>query len=138
MTSALLHETAISLVRKDDAVLLSQHEVENESGKMLSEEISKYWAYDFCNRFNLNTRIRIGNKTLSPAELALNNKFLAHHLVTLKQAYDNGLDESTVQKFDETHLVMDMDDGCVLDFQGTKRATYSDVASVRDFFTACM
>ena len=132
MINALLREKAISLVQKDDTVPLSQQEVENESGKELSEAIYKYWVYDFCNRFNINAQIRTGNKNLSPAMVALNNKFLAHHLGSLKQAFDNGLDESTVQNFDETHLVIGMDDGRVLDFQGIKRVSYSDVASGRD------
>ncbi len=66
------------------------------------------------------------------------NKFLAHHLGSLKEAYDNGLDESTVENVDETHLVVDMDDGRVLDCQGIKRVAHSGVASGRDRFTICM
>ena len=34
--------------------------------------------------------------------------------------------------------VIDMDNGRVLDFQGSSRVTYSDVASGRNCFTVCM
>ena len=43
-----------------------------------------------------------------------------------------------MENFDETHLVVDMDNGRVLDFQGSNRVTYLDVASGRDCFTVCM
>ena len=49
------------------------------------------------------------SKSLSPAQVAINNKHLSYHLGRLKRSYDNGLDESTVENLDETHIVVDMD-----------------------------
>ena len=63
---------------------------------------------------------------------------MSYHLGTLKRSYDNDLDESTIENIDETHVVVDMDNGRVFDFQGSNRVTYLDVASDRDCFTICM
>ena len=68
----------------------------------------------------------------------LKNKYLSYHLGALKRSNDNGLDESTIENFDETHVVVDMDNGRVLEFQGSNRVAYLDVASGRDCFTVCM
>ena len=54
--------------------------------------------------------------TLSSAQVAINYKYLSYHLSRLKRLYDNGSDESEVENFDETHMVVDMDNGRVLDF----------------------
>ncbi len=35
-----------------------------------------------------------------------------------------------MEKFHESHLVIDVDNGRALDFQGEKRITYSDIATV--------
>ena len=79
--------------------------------------------------------IQTGNKSLSPEQIVSKNKHLSYNLGTLNRSYDNSLDESTIEKFDETHVVLDMDNGRVLDFQGYNRVKYLDVASGRDYFT---
>ena len=82
--------------------------------------------------------MRTGNKSLSDEKTALIHNHIAHHLGIIKREFDEGLDESTVENFDETHMVIDMGNGRVLDFQGSKHVTYADVASTRDCFTVCM
>ena len=69
---------------------------------------------------------------------ALIHKHIAHYLRIIKREFDERLDESTVEKFDETHMMIDMSNGRVMDFQGSKHVTYADVASARDCFTVCM
>lgn len=49
----------------------------------------------------------------------------------------NLLDPSTVENFNETHMVVDFDNRQVLDFQGTKHASCAEVPSGRDYFTVC-
>eukprot|EP00171_Calliarthron_tuberculosum_P001684 IDg1684t1 len=106
--------------------------------KPLHNILTMKWVDDFCDRFELTTRIRTGNKSLSPAETAKNNKYVAYHLEVLKRAYDDGLDLRTVENYDETHMILDLDNGRVLDFKGKKRVAYLDVSSGRDGFTGFM
>ena len=56
----------------------------------------------------------------------------------LKRSYENGSDGSTIEYFDETHVVVDMNKGRLLDFHGSKRVTYLNVAIGRDCFTVYM
>ena len=56
-------------------------------------------------------------------------------MATLERSYDNGSDESEIENFDETLVVIDMENGRVLDFQGSRRVTYLYVASSTDYFT---
>ena len=60
---------------------------------------------------------------------------MAHHLGQMRDDYVNWLDQCTVENYDETHFVFEMDNGRVLDFKGAKRVTYSDMASGRDKLT---
>ena len=138
INTKVLRRTVISLVLDDQTVPVSNNDVIEATGKELSEAISFPWVYDFCHRHNITNRIRTGNKSLSPAQVAIINKYLSYHLGRLKRSYDNSLDESTVENFDETHIVVYMDNGRVLYFQGSNRVTYLDVANGRDCFTVCM
>ena len=56
----------------------------------------------------------------------------------MQRSYENGLDESTVEIFDEALGLFHIDNGCVLDFQGSNRVTCLDVASGKNCFTACI
>ena len=74
---------------------------------------------------------------MSSQRVLKNNKFLAYRLGVLKRSYDRGMNSSTVENYDETHVMIDMDNGQVLNFKGTKKITYAEVASGRDCFTVC-
>ena len=82
--------------------------------------------------------MRTRNKTLSDENTASIYKHIAHHLQSIKREFDEGLEESVVENFDETHMVIDMDNGHVLDFQFSKHVTCADLASARYCFTVCM
>ena len=68
-TPIFLRQTAISLIRDDETVPASEQEVIESSGKELSEAISLHFVYDFCHRYNITTRLRTGNKSLSPEQV---------------------------------------------------------------------
>ena len=133
----VLREFAPKFVH-DPSVPCTQQEIEQDTGKCLPDALSIRWVYDFCARYNIKVRIRTRNKSLSDEKTALIHKHIAHHLGIIKREFDEGLDESTVENFDETHMVIDMDNGHVLEFHGLKHVTYADVASARDCFTVCM
>ena len=138
INSEFLRQLAISLVRNDETVPVSEQEVIESSRKELSDAISLDFVFDFCHRYNITTRLRTGNKSLSPEQVERKNKYLTYLLGILNLSYENVLDESTIENFDEAHVAVDMDNGRVLDFQGSKRVTYLDVASGRDYFRVCM
>ncbi len=60
---------------------------------------------------------------------------MPYHLEKKKTACKNELDARNEKSYDETHFVVDDDDGHVLNFNGAKRVSYADLASGRDNFT---
>lgn len=131
-----LLQTVLSVVH-DANVPTSVADIENQTGKSIDEVLTLRWVDDFCDMYQIVTRRRTGNKTLSPERIARNKKFLSHHLGVIKRMYEDGLDPSSVENYDETHMVLDLDNGQVLDFQGKKQVSYADVSSGRDCFTVC-
>lgn len=47
---------------------------------------------------------------------------MVYYLGQLSTSYLNVLDEKEAENYDETHLVFDVHDGCVLDFQESTEA----------------
>jgi len=119
----------------DPNVPVSVAAIEDQTGKPVVEVITKNFVTAFCNRYRIVVRRRTGNMSLGPAATARMHRHIAYHLGEMSRAYADGLDESTVENFDETHMILDMTDGKVLDFSGTKRVTYSQVSSGRVGFT---
>ncbi len=130
-------DAALHLVH-DISVPVTQLGVEQDTGNSLADALSLCWMYAFCARFNIKVRKRTVNKSLIEEMTASTHKHLAYHLGCIKRKYDEGLNETTVEIFDETHIVIAMDNRRVLDFQGSKYVTYADVTSGLDCFTVCM
>lgn len=107
-----LIQAALALV-EDENIPVTAEEIETYSGKNVAELITVKWIDDFCDRYNIVTRMRTGNKLLSSQEIAKKHRFLAYHLGVVKRKYDDGLDPSTVENYDETHMIIDMDNGRV-------------------------
>ena len=47
------------------------------------------------------------------------------------------MDPDTIKNYDATHMLIDTDNGQVLDFQGKKLVTNEEVSNGRDCFTVC-
>lgn len=112
-------------------------EIENETGRNIAGVITIRWVDDFCDCYKIITRKRIGNKMLSPEQVSRNNKFMAYHLGVINPMYEDGLDPMTVENFDATHMVIDMDNGRVSEFQAKRHVSYAEVVSCRNCFTVC-
>lgn len=130
----LLREAALHLVQQTHSpVTVAQ--IENATGKPYTDVLSRFFVQDFCKRYNIKYRARSSSKSLSPEAMQQIHRHVAHQLGELKREYENGLDQSTVENYDETHLVIDMETGRVLDFEGARRPTYLEVSSGGQGFT---
>ena len=58
---------------------------------------------------------------------------MANILGLLNRAYKNGLSRLKLRFFDETHLVIDIDNTRILDFQRKERVKHANFSSSRDF-----
>ena len=107
-----LRDAAVALVG-DLTVPYARTEIEAEKDRSMLDVLSMRWVHDFCTRFNIRVRVRTGKKSLSLQKTLSNNKKLAYHLGFIKREFDEVLDEATVENFDETRLVIDIDNGRV-------------------------
>lgn len=55
----------------------------------------------------------------------------------MKRAYDNNLDETIVENYNGTQIILDMIDVKVLDFSGTKCVKFTQLSSGLVGFTPC-
>ncbi len=56
----------------------------------------------------------------------------------MNQSFENGLDLCTVKDYVECHFLIDCDDCRCLEFAGSKRLAYTEIASAGQGFTVCL
>lgn len=137
VTRDVLKTAALRIVDNPE-VPVTALEIEVVTGKSIVESISTYFIADFCNLYRLVSRQKTGNLTLDPAATKQLHREVSYHLGCMKRAFEEGLDESDVENYDETNIQMDMVSKSVLDFVGTKRVRYGELSNGRQSFTVCM
>jgi len=79
---------------------------------------------------NIVGRRQTGKLMVSPEKTLPIEKQIAYHLGTPSREFQSGiLDENTVENVDETHFVINMDNGKTLGFRGDDNVKYADVVS---------
>ncbi|KAL3682857.1 hypothetical protein R1sor_000879 [Riccia sorocarpa] len=103
----------------------------DSQGVQIIERITRQWIQLFMERFNIGCRVRTRKLMTSPliTERQLHMEMsVAYHLGTVYREFQNGeLDEHMIENVDETHFVINMDNGYTLGFQGDEER--SDVVS---------
>lgn len=81
-------------------------------------------------------RSQAGKLMISPEKRERLEKEIAYHLGCLKRGFESGeLDENLIENADETHFVINMDNGKALGFIGDESISYADVLSGGDPMT---
>ena len=77
-----------------------------------------------------------GHLTCSPQKEIQIERNIVHHLGVLKRGFDSGLfDENLMENIDETHFVVNMDNGRTLGFRGDTSTKYTEVVFGGDSMT---
>ena len=105
-------------IAADSSVIPSVVEIEQHTRNCIYDALYIRFVNGFCDHRNITTLRITRNKTLIPAKVAKLDRYLAFHLVSLKCMYHNDMDTSTVEKYDENHILTDKDNGQELDVQG--------------------
>ena len=92
--------------------------------------ISARWIQSFANRFQIVSRAHTGKLQTSPEKMEFIEKEVAFHLEQLARQFESGeIDENDVENADETHFVINYDNGRTLGFAGEEAVKYADVVS---------
>jgi DDE superfamily endonuclease len=127
ITNSLLIEAAISLLERSTGEF-NRHS--RDGGTLLVNKLTTRWILSFCERHNVVPRKVCGKLSISPEKQASIERAVAYHLGNLKRRFDDGsLHDDMVFNMDETHFVINMDDGKTLDFKGAETVKYNDVVS---------
>ncbi|OWZ21184.1 hypothetical protein PHMEG_0004301 [Phytophthora megakarya] len=102
----------------------------NDKGALIINKITSRCVQTFMEAHQIALRTRSGKKHLSAAKILHIEKCVAFHLGELRQGFaDGSLDEDAIENIDETHFVVDFDNGKTLGFSGEKHIKYADVVS---------
>ncbi|OWZ03895.1 hypothetical protein PHMEG_00024295 [Phytophthora megakarya] len=94
---------------------------------------------DFTERHNIVYRKIKGKKQVSDAKTAQIEQSAAYHLDRVKHLFDDGvLDPDQQYTMDESHFIIDLDDGKTLDFRDADKVKYRSIFSGREGITMCV
>ena len=100
------------------------------TGKPLHKIISARFTQSFADRYGIVSRALTGKHKNSPRKMLFIEKQVAHHLGVLARQFRSGeLKGDDVENADETHFVIDMDNGRTLGFSGQEEVKYADAVS---------
>eukprot|EP00474_Spongospora_subterranea_P006157 CRZ06615.1 hypothetical protein [Spongospora subterranea] len=89
---------------------------------LIMDKITPRWIQTFMDKKNIVGRAQTGKLMISPEFQAHLEKEIAYHLGVVGCEFHAGaIDEEMVENWDETHFVINMDNGKTLGFKGNKR-----------------
>ena len=100
---------------------------------MLTEKICHSWIQQFIEVHNIVLLSQRGRLSCSPEKEQEIEMHTAHHLGVLQRGFQSGeFDENLIDNLDETHFVINVDNGRTLGFRGDSTVRYAEVVSGRD------
>ena len=103
---------------------------------LLTQKLTHSWGQQFMHVQNIVLLSQTGRLICSPQKEIQIERNAVHHLEVLKRGFDSGLfDENLMENIDETHFVVNMDNGRTLDFRDDTSTKYAEVVSGGDSMT---
>jgi hypothetical protein len=126
----VLQAHAKNILRKSEHPEYHADMIHEKSGKKLVEKITLSWIQSFCDANGIVVRSKTGKLSVSPEKREFIDRSCVYHLGIVKRAFENGdLKEEMVENWDETHFVINLDNGKTLGLIGEKSIKYADVVS---------
>ena len=99
-------------------------------GTRLIEKITPRWITNFQEKSNIFYWKQCGKLSVSEDMQRQLEKSVAYHLGVVSRQFEEGLlDEDMCENVDETHFIINMDNGKTLGFAGDTEVRYADVVS---------
>jgi hypothetical protein len=132
-SSKLLIELALSVLLDPTSIYTTQSR-DPKDNRLLIEKLNHSCVQRFMDVHNIVLLSQCGKLNCSPGkELQIE---AAHHLGVLQRGFQTGIfDENLIENIDETHFVVNMDNGHTLGFRGDTTVKYADVVSGGDSMT---
>ena len=125
-----LKELGYHLLSTSTNYAYSLNMLDPRTQKPLHTKIDYRWIQSFMERFRIVSRARTGKHDYSPAKQLEIEMNVAVHLGTVSGLFYSGyMDEDSVENADETHFMINVDNGHTLGFSGDKEVKYADLRS---------
>lgn len=130
LNTYILLTIARSLVMQSTSDAFGPTHTDPNSGKPIMEHLDKKWVERFMNANQIVSRVQTGKLRPSDKKIELIEREVAHHLGSMMREFQSGeLDECVVFNADETHFVVDLNDGRTLAMKGDTDVKFADVVS---------
>ena len=104
--------------------------LDERNGRVIIEKITFRCIQSFMERCGIVSRAQTGKLMVSKEKMEYIEREVAYHLGRLSREFTDGtLDEGLVENIDETHFIINMDNGRTLGFAGDNNVKYADVVS---------
>ena len=109
----------------DPTSLYTIHSRDPKNNKLLSQKLIHNLVQQFMRLYNIIFLIQRGQLTYSSKKMQT-----THHLGVLQKGFESGLfDENLMENVDETHFVVNLDNGHTLGFKRDTTMKYAEVVS---------
>lgn len=125
-----LRSLALHVLSTSETMAYSRNMLDPLTDKPLFEKVSMRFVQSFADRYRIVSRAQKGKHRLSPEKEVQIEREVAYHLGTLRRLLSSGeVDENDLSNADETHFVVNLDNGRTLGFVGEDDVKYADVVS---------
>jgi hypothetical protein len=130
LSTSVLRHVALDLLRKGREGVYGFGLPDPASRKSMEILVNCVWTSRFQDFHGLHSRRQAGKLQLSPAKPEEMERTVAKNLGVLKRDFESGvLDENVVENGDETHFLINMDNGRTMTGIGDRDIRYVDVVS---------
>lgn len=126
----ILAMLARKLIQESTSDIYGPTHTDPRSGRTISDHIDKKWVERFMHSNRIVSRVQKGKLSLSDKKVEMVEREVSYHLGSLMRDFEAGvMDENFVYNADETHFVVDLNDGKTLAMKGDKDVSFADVVS---------
>jgi hypothetical protein len=126
---AILQEVAMEILNSPGSAFDMQYR-DPRDGHLISAKINKRWMQCFMDANNIVLFRQTGRMVCSPEKELQIEMFTAYHLGELYRGFVSGLyHEDYIENIDETHFVINFQNGRTLGFRGDVEKKYADVVN---------
>ena len=128
-SSQLLRELAISILVAPDSIITA-NSIDPKDNVLLITKITHSWMNQFMDSHNIVLLSQRGCLTCSPKKELQIEMETAYHLGILQRGFaSREFDKNLMENLDETHFVVNLDNGRTLGFRGDTTVKYAEVVS---------
>lgn len=128
-SNQVLVALAKDIINKSES-LFNKDYIDSTDNKKIVDKVDFRWVQIFMERHNIVIRKGCGKRLPSPAKIEYIERTVAFHLGELQRGFQSGeLDEDSMENVDETHFIIDMNNGMSLGFSGDECVKFADVVS---------